>query len=222
MVDLINSFFLFFEKFHNFKIKKLFYKKKINFIIDVGAYEGNFIKNLNNKSLKKVIFIEPNLNKFYFLNKKFKNKNKYKILNYAISNYNGKSYFYINQNPKTSILSNSIDKNLRHIIKSKISPYNKKVLVNVRKLDTFIKNKNFKNYKNSLLKIDVEGNELRVLLGSKTILKNLKYIFFEHKFITNKDNKMKIFKLLRKNNFFLKNKVSTFPYHFTDYLFQKK
>ena len=219
MFNLLNFFFQFFEKFHNFKIKKLFYKKKINYIIDVGAYEGNFIKNFNNNSLKKVIFIEPNFNQFYILKKKFKNKYKYKIYNYAISNYNGKSYFYINQNLKTSCLSNCIEQKFSHKIKSKISTYNKKVLVNVKQLDTFIKNK---NYKNSLLKIDVEGNELRVLLGSKTIMKNFKYIFFEHKFITNKDNKSKIFNLLRKNNFILKNKVSTFPYHFTDYLFQKK
>lgn len=219
MLDLINSFFNFFEKFHDYKIKKLFYKKKINTIIDVGAYEGNFIKNLNNNALKKVIFIEPNLDKFYILKKKYQNKHKYKIYNYAISNYNRKSYFCINKNPKTSTLFNNIQENFSHQIKSKISPYNKKVLVNVRKLDTVLKNE---IYKNSLLKIDVEGNEYNVLLGSMKILKNLKYIFFEDKFITNSKNKNKIFKLLRKNNFILINKLSTFPYHFKDYLFQKK
>ena len=70
MFVLINSFFNFFEKFHDYKIKKLLNKKKINTIIDVGAYEGDFIKNLNNKSLKKVILIEPNINQFYILKKK--------------------------------------------------------------------------------------------------------------------------------------------------------
>jgi len=219
MFALINSFFNFFEKFHDYKIKKLLNKKKINTIIDVGAYEGDFIKNLNNKSLKKVILIEPNINQFYILKKKFQDKHKYKIYNYAISGYNGKSYFYINKNPKTSCLSNIVQVNFSHKIKSIISPYNKKVLVNVKKLDTILKNVNFKN---SLLKVDTEGNEYNVLLGSKKILKNFKYIFFEHKFVENNENKNKIFELLRKNNFIIKNKVSTFPYHFKDYLFQKK
>jgi len=65
--------------------------------------------------------------------------------------------------------------------------------INLDTLDNLCKNKLI-----SLMHIDVEGMEYKCLLGSSSILKNVKYIMIELNGINNRSNE---YNLLKKNNF---------------------
>ena len=75
-----------------------------------------------------------------------------------------------------------------------------------------------------MLKLDTEGHELKILMGSKNLLKKnlVKYLLIEinnSKMYKNYDKK-KIFNFLKKNNFVLVKKFK-FPFHpFTDSLYK--
>ena len=90
------------------------------------------------------------------------------------------------------------------------------------KLDIFVRNNKIK--KIDLLKLDTEGHELKILMGSKNLLKKnlVKYLLIEinnSKMYKNYDKK-KIFNYLKKNNFVLVKKFK-FPFHpFNDSLYK--
>jgi len=56
--------------------------------------------------------------------------------------------------------------------------YQKTIDVNVNTLSNYLSEKNIGHI--DLIKIDTEGSELNVLLGLNSLIKNVKFIFFEH------------------------------------------
>ena len=94
--------------------------------------------------------------------------------------------------------------------------------VKVTTIDNFCKTKKIK--KIDLIKIDVEGHEYMVLLGSKKMIKNINYIIIEiQKNNMYKDySKKKIESFLKKNNFYLLKKFN-FPFmFFEDRIYKNK
>jgi len=84
------------KKFADIIEKK--HQKKINIstLIDVGAYKGFFIKNLNQKKIIEIYSFETQPYYFNYLNRKFKNKSKYKIFKIALSSKKKKLKFLSN------------------------------------------------------------------------------------------------------------------------------
>ena len=81
-------FFDILDHLHQKKILNFFkdQKIKINSLIDIGAHKGKYADLfLKNYYIKHAILIEPQKKYFHFLKKKYKNKKKIKILDYAIS-----------------------------------------------------------------------------------------------------------------------------------------
>lgn len=213
----------FFEIRHQKKIEKYLKKKDINFFIDVGAYEGNFLNNLNNKNIKNAFFFEPNTKQFTKLKKKLK---KFSIHKFAISNKVKSSKFLINTNQvTTSTLEDVLDKrNFLFFLKTKIlgMNYDKSIVIKTNTLDNFFKDKKIK--KKSLLKIDTEGNDLNVLKGGKKTLKNIKYVIIEcKKFNFYKNNsKLEIERFMLNKKFKQIKIFSTFPFIYQDILYENK
>jgi FkbM family methyltransferase len=133
--------------------KYLEYIKNTN-LIDVGAYIGDSSIVLSRYTNKKVIAIEPNLKNFNLLKKTIKlNGVDKKIDPYQIALNNKTEIIYLNDaGPGT-----------------RVEP--KGIKVDSVTLDDLIVNKYTEI---GLIKMDVEGFEMNILLGSKNIIKNNK------------------------------------------------
>ena len=211
------------DTFQLHRIAKFLYKYKFDTVIDVGSYKGEFIKySLKYLNPKKIYAFEPQKEINDLLKKKFKN-DKIKISNFAIGRNNKKNFLYVNKFKKTStlsketIFSNSIYNKLKNLLLRSES-YQYKYPVKTISLDSFFSNKKIIN---SLLKIDVEGYEINVLLGSKKVLQKINMVLIEKQNFKN-NNFVKCHNYLLKNNFVLL-KTFIFPLmHFEDRLYVKK
>jgi len=149
----------------NFVKKKL---KKNSNAIDIGANLGYF-SILFSSIIKqgKVYSFEPEKKNFKKLIHNIKLNNYSNILPYNIGLSNTKSQ-------KKLFLTSEINEGGHHILNSNTT--NRKYqIINTDKLDNIIKNK--KIFK--IVKIDVEGYELKVLKGMSNVLKRTHYIIIE-------------------------------------------
>lgn len=198
-------------------------------IFDIGSYKGNFSRNLNKKlNLPKKNFYlfdsNPNLkiDDFNYFNETF--SNKIKISNFHFNNFFPSSGSSLKNIIKRDKIWNFSRKLITFNFNSNFTTF--KVKTNT--LDNFCKKK--KINKIDLLKIDVEGSELDILIGGKNILKNTNIIHLEvletKKHFHKKKNK--IIDLLNKYNFKLKKDKSILSVSFlsstssSDMLFVKE
>ena len=216
IVDFIDSYQL-------SRINKFIKRFRIDTIIDVGAHKGDFIKySLRYLNPKKIYAFEPQKGICYFLKRRF--KKKVKVFDLAIGKKNSNNLIYINKLKKTSTLdssivySNSIYNKFKNLLLLQKGNYENKYNVKTVSLDYFFSKKKF--FK-TLLKIDVEGYEMNVLLGSKKILKKIQIVLIEKQNLKN-NNFHKCHKFLLKSNF-IHFKTFLFPLmHFEDRLYVKK
>ena len=213
--------------FHIPRIKKylkfnIFFKKPI--IFDIGCHEGKMIKlffEVYNNA--KIHCFEPNK---HVLKKlvKLRKKNLF-INNNAVGKSEQLKRINFNDIDLTSTLSQvnqrSFYLNIKNFIigKKKVFP---KILIKVISLDDYCKKKKIK--KIDLIKIDVEGYEHMVLLGSKKIIKDVKYILIEIQKNSMYKNYStgKIENFLKRNNFQLE-KSFNFPFmFFQDRIYRNK
>lgn len=197
--------YLFFNKFFQNNFSKIIIdniktKERIN-IFDVGCYIGEFSSTIN-----KVI---SNDAKFYLFdpnpNLKIKDFN---FFNIALDKNNSKKKFYLNEflphsgsSLKKITMSDLTWNFTRKLFLLSLNKKFKTLFVKTQTLDSFCKEKNIT--KIEILKIDVEGSELDVLIGSKKMLKKINIIYIE--IFDKKNNFDKKFKtisdLLKKYNF---------------------
>ena len=198
LYNLVDKFLM--RDFTELIIKNLKTKKPV--IFDVGCYIGNFSTNLQKRlNLKK--------NSFYLFdaNPNLKVKN-FKYYNEVFSNKIQKQNFYLNEFFPSS--GSSLETDVKNDLKWNFTrrivslSFKKKFLslkIKTNTLDNFCKVNKIK--KIDILKIDVEGSELKVLEGSKKILDKTNIIQVE--ILQNKKNfdkiKNKLTILLKKNNF---------------------
>ena len=216
LIDYLDSFQL-------RRINKFLNKFNFKIIIDVGAHKGDFIKYSLQYLKPKIIYaFEPQKDINNFLKKKFKS-NKIQISNFAIGKNNKKKFLYVNKFKKTSSLSKKtiFSKSILNKFKKLLfqsENYEYKYYVKTSSLDSFFLKKKLLK---SLLKIDVEGYEKNVLLGSKKILKKIDMVLIEKQKL--KDNNFdECHNLLIKNNFILLKRFFFPLMHFEDRLYVKK
>ena len=164
-------------------IKKFFGKKKIIFF-DIGANLGGYtsfiIKNTN---INEIHIFEPSKKCFEYLKEKFKRKKIY-INNKAVSNLNKFNIFFENEVLSQSSLHNKKNKfnaNLKNTSKYKIECIT---------LDKYCYHQN-KKFDIDLLKIDAEGEDLRILKGSTRLLKNKRIRLIKIELLNSFDSKKK-------------------------------
>ena len=143
--------------------------KKINFLfIDAGANYGYWSVLVSSKEFnkKKVIALEPLKSNFTFFKKnQTYNKNRFKILNIGVGERKKKTKIFYNN--KTSNVGASI----LNDGKKKYSE-----TIKIDKIDNILSKRREKKF---VIKLDVEGNEINTLIGSKKILKKNCLIVYE-------------------------------------------
>jgi len=225
----------------NYYQKKIINKLNlINFepkiILDIGAHVGEvsefFLKNF--KNIKKIYLFEPQKEFFFLLKSKFLNNSKVTCFNKVCSNKNSQSIFNIGVHRRSSTIETYNKNSFYYKIKSLIVAgkinieFRNKVsggglLDRQIRIKTVMLNK-YISKSVDLLKIDVEGSELKVLKGCKKNIKNVKVILIEilnHDLIKGYSKKL-IFSFLKKKGFYL-HSVCKFPfYKFEDRIYVNK
>jgi len=154
-------------------IKKYLNQEKSNIILDVGAHLGTYTENLiEDYENSKFYLFEPSKKQFTNLKQKFAKYDNVKIFNVALSDKNGISKLHYNtdgdsQASLTKRVEIHRDKNF------KLSEE-----VTTLTLSNFWEdNLNFQQI--DLLKLDIEGEEFKVLKNIKDLLYNIHLIQFE-------------------------------------------
>lgn len=163
----IYFFYIFSNKFTEYKIFSDLNEKDI--FIDFGSHLGFVSQYVHDKFNCKIYAFEANPACFKVLRERFKNNKNIKVFNYAVSNKDGHSNFYLTKRNKINensilhagggsldITKNNINRNNKITVKTK----------NVKKILSKFK-------KISILKMDIEGWEYIVL---PEILKNINKI----------------------------------------------
>lgn len=172
------------NKYHHKRIVKFLTNYKISKLIDVGSHKGEFLRNyLKIKKIKSAYAFEPQIDIYKILKKNLKKYKNIKKKNIALDSKDGSKKLYINKLSSTSTLSLTNNNSLFLKIKKFLMHDNKDLLksyfVKTTSIDIFFKNINLTN---TLLKVDVEGFEYNVLLGSKKTLNRIRYIMIEKQF----------------------------------------
>jgi FkbM family methyltransferase len=144
-------------------------------VFDVGANKGCYSelvsKTMGNKA--EIYAFEPSKNTFYAMEKNIKGMGNIKSYNFGFSDKNATLTLYSDESG--SGLASVYKRNLRHfginmIIEEKVE---------MKTIDLFCEENNIQ--KIDFLKLDVEGNELKVLEGAKKTMEsgNIEHIQFE-------------------------------------------
>lgn len=189
----------------SFILKKIFKKKKINFV-DIGANVGSYYDYVNKKiNIKEAYLFEPNIKCFSYLKNKYKLK-KVNIENLGILNKKKKFFYEYN----TSSNSGFLKKN--SIYYESLAKIINKYKISIIKFDDY-----FHKKKIDFCKIDTEGSEFSVIQSMRKTIKNIKLIKIEINLIDNmwvkkSNNFVEIINFFNKNNFFLYS-ISKIKFH---------
>ncbi len=160
-------------------------------IFDVGAHKGEsiiFFREIFQNA--QIYCFEPNPDSLKQV-KKMNNSND-KIFNVALSNYNGKADFNIQDISHLSSL-HQVNKQSKSSLGYAEKEKHKVITVDVMTGDKIIKDNNIKVV--DLLKIDVQSNEVQTLEGFKNSLMVIKNIIVEVSFYDFYKNKSSIFEI---------------------------
>ena len=149
--------------------KKINFKKKVDIILDLGANFGAAsicfaIRHPNST----IISFEPVFETYKILDLNTKNFKSIFTYNIAASDQDGTADIYIDKNKlgRSSLFSNHMNFN-----------YNFSEKINIVNFYSFLRNNNIE--KIDILKIDVEGSELKIINNIKSFLKNISVIYIE-------------------------------------------
>ena len=150
-----------------FNLIKPFLNLNPTILVDVGVNKGNYADVLIENYPDATIYLfEPQKYLYDLLLNKYRLLNKIKLFNLALDENDGEA---------TLIKGFEGD--------GEASIYNRKYLKNKKKLEEKVKCKRLDNIitnqKIDFIKIDVEGNEMKVLNGIKKIIHNIKIIQIE-------------------------------------------
>tara|TARA_B100000886_G_scaffold226967_1_gene158211 strand:- start:287 stop:964 length:678 start_codon:yes stop_codon:yes gene_type:complete len=222
---LIEKIFNPLSSFHHKRIFRYLNELDIEKIIDIGAHKGEFLENmLKIEKVNTFYAFEPQKNVFNELNKKFSKNERITLFNFAMDKEIANKKLKINKLSMTSSLAEINEKSLYLKIKNFLtfskSNFKEEYEIQTNTVDKIFENINLQK---TLLKIDVEGFEMRVIEGSQMKLKEIPFILLENQFGNHyKNNNFKdIIKLLSKQNFKIYKKFVFPTLHYQDVLFKK-
>ena len=224
-MPLIEKIFNPFISFHHKRISKCLCNLNINKVIDVGSHKGEFLETvLKIQNIDSFYAFEPQKHIFSQLSEKFSENKKVTLFNYALDDEIKNKKLKINKLSMTSSLAEFNDDSLYLKLKNFLT-FSKSNFIDEYEVQTSTIDKIFENInlKNALIKIDVEGFEMKVIKGSQRKLKEISFILLENQFGNHyKNNDFKdILKYLKKQNFTIHKKFIFPTMHYQDVLFVK-
>ena len=175
--------------FNSFSERKYFNsrKSKIKVVVDVGSNLGSYIKFLlKTFNDVKIYSIEPNIELLNKQKKMFKNYSNISYHQCAITNLTGKMNFYLrNINSHSSLDEIHPESEINNLVNI--------IQVNTLTLEDFMKINKIE--KIDLLKVDTEGNEVKILESMSNLLKNGKITYLKIEISNN--NLIEIFNFLK-------------------------
>lgn len=166
------------DQFSNsYRLVLSFKEKEIDYILDVGANEGQFVKELRFYGYEgNIISFEPILDAHKRLLQNSLKDDKWEIYKpIALGNKNRESVINISKN---SVSSSIFEMKKEHLENAINSMYISKQSINEIRLEEIFFDLDLKE-KNLFLKIDTQGYEYEVLKGAEEILKYFKGIMVE-------------------------------------------
>jgi len=200
-------------------------------VFDVGANKGHYSELLNKimGSKAEIFAFEPSKNTFDIMKANISGIENIKSYNFGFSDKNTILTLYTNENGS----------GLASVYKRKLEHYgidmNMAEEVEMKTIDSFCEENNIK--KIDFLKLDVEGNELKVLEGAKRIMEsgNVEHIQFEFggcnidsrtyfkDFYSLLNERYKIYRILKKGLFHIEKYKETYEcFIITNYLAVKR
>ena len=156
------------------KFLTLVKKTKPDYFLEVGAFEASAsIYISTHLSNTQCIAYEANPFNYNYFKKQFLRYNNLEYTNLAISNYDGKVSFFI-QDKRNKKKFKPVKKNNSLLKRNDDAFQYKEITVYCNKIDTLYNANNL-----FCLWIDAEGKGYEVLEGAKNILANTKYILIE-------------------------------------------
>ncbi len=204
-----------------FTAKYALSKELTPIIFDVGAQGGDYIKEIFyfTKGKAKIYAFEPCLRDYKILEKEL--GEKVTIVKSALGDTEGETTLYYPHNGS----------GLSSLFKPH-DGFNESEKVKIQTIDSFCTLNGIKNI--TLLKLDVEGNELACLRGAEQMLLNIKYIQFEFS-VSSRDSRTyfrdifnflsdyKIYRVLKDGLYEIKNSEKITELLFTtNYLAERK
>jgi len=135
---------------------------------------GSYVVEIAEKYAKifpesSIYAFEPTLNSFHELGRRSAQINNIEAFNFAFSDTNKRSAFYLNKfSPTNSLLESS--RNADKVWGEDLLDTEERVYVDCRTIDSFCHDKNIQHI--DILKLDVQGGELAVLKGAANMLKD--------------------------------------------------
>ena len=181
----------------------LFIKEKLKFIpkdiIDVGAADGQWSKAAHYLFPDSMIYLfEPIPESYENLKNIFKNENKLKIYNCALDNKSGDADFHLNDFKYSSSILEMTEKQKSDF---PITQNDRIIKIKSYRFDSL---EEIDLSKKVLMKIDVQGLELRVLEGFGKKIENPDIIILEmnlENYYKSQPNYAEIFSFMYKQNF---------------------
>ncbi|MFH1852172.1 MAG: FkbM family methyltransferase [Candidatus Neomarinimicrobiota bacterium] len=167
---------------HASQVERVKYKwlidKNINTIIDIGASTGGFVHKIRPFFPDAMIYsFEPIPDSYNYLVKRFSKDKRFMAYNLALGDVTGQMDFYINKHIGASSILEMTD--LHKTAHPHTANYSK-TIINIDKLDNVFSREDLKE--KILLKLDVQGYELKSLKGAQKLLKNIYAIYTEVSF----------------------------------------
>lgn len=181
-MTLINKIFSFLLKnYQNTRLVK-FIPKNIHTVIDVGAHEGELYKTFTKKNIKfrQFIMFEPFKESYDSLLKL--NDKRLAVHNLGISDFDEVLKLNVNKFKLTNSFTVQNTESVNYKIKNLLAKKNQFLepqVANLNRLDNVVSLESINSP--TLLKIDTEGFELKVLNGGKKLFENKKidYVLIE-------------------------------------------
>lgn len=147
-------------------LKHVFRDKSVETILDVGANIG-FVTHQFQKMFPgaQIYAFEPNPKVFEVLAASYAGDNRVKIVNCGVGDVKGKLSFNVNANTGTSSFLTATEYHRKHQARRLLDPIDVEVLT----LDHFTEAEGLPHI--DILKLDIEGYELRALQGAARLLK---------------------------------------------------
>ena len=142
-------------------------------VLDVGANIGNWTQSFAEAFPEsQIVAFEPGASAFKVLGSRFQSRSNIHCVNLGLSDRDAEVTLF--SDSEASGLSSLNKRRLEHFsIK-----FDKQEIIRVTRLDSWISS-NPEYSPPTILKLDVEGHELSVLVGAKEIIKNIQLVQFE-------------------------------------------